>query len=127
MKLSEDDGTEERRERRERRGGYGGGERRQVGQPMQILPEQRANQGGRQPLQRSGLPLVTGRGDVREGSERSGVRKQTAEEERKMREWGGKTEKGCILIAVIKKCRVFLESHLARGGDALSLPPLNSM
>lgn len=93
MKLSEDDGTEERRERRERRGGYGGGERRQVGQPMQILPEQRANQGGRQPLQRSGLPLVTGRGDVREGSERSGVRKQTAEEERKMREWGGKTEK----------------------------------
>lgn len=49
------------------RGGEGGGEKRQVGQPMQILPEQRANQGGRQPLQRSGLPLVTERGDVREG------------------------------------------------------------
>lgn len=43
------------------RGGEGGGEKRQVGQPMQILPEQRANQGGRQPLQRSGLPLVTGK------------------------------------------------------------------
>lgn len=66
MKLSEDDGTEEGRERR---GGEGGGEKRQVGQPMQILPEQRANQGGRQPLQRSGLPLVTGRRDVREGRE----------------------------------------------------------
>lgn len=36
---------------------------------------------------------------------------------------GGKNRKGCILIAVIKKCRVFLESHLARGGDAASLPP----
>lgn len=61
MKLSEDDGT------REGRGGEGGGENPQVGQPMQILPEQRANQGGRQALQRSGLPLVTGRGDGREG------------------------------------------------------------
>lgn len=71
MKLSEDDETEEGRERRRGRrgGGEGGGEKRQVGQPMQILPEQRANQGGRQPLQRSGLPLVTGRGDVREGRE----------------------------------------------------------
>lgn len=66
MKLSENDGTEKRRERR---GGYGGGEKRQVGQPMQILPEQRANQGGRQPLQRSGQPLVTGRRDEREGTE----------------------------------------------------------
>lgn len=46
-----------------------------MGQPMQILPEQRANQGGRQPLQRSGLPLVTERGDVREGkSERMNSR-----------------------------------------------------
>lgn len=50
-------------------GGGGGGEERRVGQPMQILPEQRANQGGRQPLQRSGLPLVTGRGAAREGTE----------------------------------------------------------
>lgn len=65
MKLSENDGTEKRRGG----GGDGGGERRQVGQPMQILPEQRANQGGRQPLQRSGQPLVTGRRDVREGAE----------------------------------------------------------
>lgn len=38
-----------------------------MGQPMQILPEQRANQRGRQPLQRSGLPLVTGRRDPGEG------------------------------------------------------------
>ena len=81
MKLSEDDGTEERRARR---GGYGGGERRQVGQPMQILPEQRANQGGRQPLQRSGLPLVTGRGDVREGRERSGADRKSGEKFNRM-------------------------------------------
>ena len=90
MKLSEDDGTEERRERR---GGYGGGERRQVGQPMQILPEQRANQGGRQPLQRSGLPLVTGRGDVREGRERSGVRKTNGRGGEKNERVGGKKTK----------------------------------
>lgn len=58
-----------------------------MGQPMQILPEQRANQGGRQPLQRSGLPLVTGRRDVREGGEervrgmnsRGGVRERKHE------------------------------------------------
>lgn len=86
MKLSEDDGTEERRERR---GGDEGGEKRQVGQPMQILPEQRANQEGRQPLQRSGLPLVTGRGDVREGREEQ-VREQTAEKEKCGREKQGR-------------------------------------
>lgn len=72
VKLSEDDGTEGGREGRGR-----GGEKRQVGQPMQILPEQRANQEGRQPLQRSGLPLVTGRGDVRkERSERMNSREK---------------------------------------------------
>lgn len=37
-----------------------------MGQPMQILPEQPANQQGRQPLQRSGLPLVTARRDPEE-------------------------------------------------------------
>lgn len=64
VKLSENDGT-------------GGGEvERRGGQPMQILPEQRANQGGRQPLQRSGLPLVTGRGAAREGTERRKRRSQ---------------------------------------------------
>lgn len=47
-------------ERKASKGGVGdrGGGKQQVGQPMQILPEQRANQRGRQPLQRSGLPLV---------------------------------------------------------------------
>lgn len=62
MKLSEDDGTEE--------GMEGKGRKRQVGQSMQILPEQRANQGARQPLQRSGLPLVTG-GEEEEERERT--------------------------------------------------------
>lgn len=84
MKLSEDDGTEERRESR---GGDGGGEERQVGQPMQILPEQRANQGGRQPLQRSGLPLVTGRkrceGGKRGASE--GTNNRTGEKNERVR------------------------------------------
>lgn len=51
----------------ERKDWRGGGEKWQVGQPMQILPEQRANQGGRQPLQRSGLPLATGKRDSKEG------------------------------------------------------------
>lgn len=47
-------------ERKASKGGVGdrGGGKQQVGQPMQILPEQRANQRCRQPLQRSGLPLV---------------------------------------------------------------------
>lgn len=54
------------RQEGEGRGGKGEGQKHQVGQSMQILPEQRANQGARQPLQRSGLPLVTGRKEVRE-------------------------------------------------------------
>lgn len=84
MKLSENDGTEKRRERR---GGDGGGKKRQVGQPMQILPEQRANQGGRQPLQRSGQPLVTGGGGCEggnrgasEGMEEEGISPQETED-----------------------------------------------
>lgn len=65
VRLSEDDGAAAGWERR---GGKGEGREQQVGQPMQIRSEQRANQGGRQPLQRSGLlPLVTGSGDGRKG------------------------------------------------------------
>lgn len=52
VKLSEHDGTGR---------GTGEGGSREGGQPMQILPAQGANQGGRQPLQRSGLSLVTAR------------------------------------------------------------------
>lgn len=50
VKLSEDDGT---------RGEEGGEKQQKVGQSMQIRHELRANQGGRQPLQRSGLPSVS--------------------------------------------------------------------
>lgn len=65
MKLSKND----RREKSKKKEGWGWGRERgkqQVGQPMQILPEQPANQQGRQPLQRSGLPLVTARRDPEE-------------------------------------------------------------
>lgn len=65
MKLSKND----RREKSKKKEGWGWGRGRgkqQVGQPMQILPEQPANQQGRQPLQRSGLPLVTARRDPEE-------------------------------------------------------------
>lgn len=56
-------------ERKASKGGVGdrGGGKQQVGQPMQILPEQRANQRGSQALQRSGFPLVTGRTNPGEG------------------------------------------------------------
>lgn len=67
MKLSKNDGREKCKSRRV---GNRGGGKQQVGQPMQILPEQRANQRGRQPLQRSGLPLVTGRRNPQEGREK---------------------------------------------------------
>lgn len=58
------------REKQVEEGWEQGRGKQQVGQPMQILPEQRANQRGRQPLQRSGLPLVTGRRNPREGREK---------------------------------------------------------
>lgn len=54
------EGSGETKRKRWDGGGEGEGGELWGGQPMQILGKQRANQGGRQPLQRSEPPLVTG-------------------------------------------------------------------